>query len=86
MGFCFVAVSLGCLCAQQKLCSAWDTSENQHNCTNCSQFLAEWSRCHISQQALGREHLMVPQMEIKGCKEKTTSDHSPFRQMEGLVI
>lgn len=43
MGFCFAAVSRGCLCAQQKLCSAWDTSENQHNCTNCSQFLTEWT-------------------------------------------
>lgn len=31
------------LCAQQKLCSVWDTSENQHDCTNCSQFLTEWT-------------------------------------------
>lgn len=43
MGFCFAAVSRGCLCAQRKLCSTWDTSENQHNCTNCSQFLTEWT-------------------------------------------
>lgn len=27
-------------------------------------------RCHISQQAGGQEHLMVPQMEMKGSKEK----------------
>lgn len=33
----------GRLCAPQKLCWAWDTSENQHNCTNCSQFPAEWT-------------------------------------------
>lgn len=43
MSFCFAAVSRGCLCAQRKLCSVLDTSENQHNCTNCSQFLTEWT-------------------------------------------
>lgn len=44
-------------------------------------------RCHISQQEGGQEHLMVPQMEMKGHKgKKTPSDRSPFRQMGGLVI
>lgn len=47
-------------------------------------------RCRISQQAGGQEHLMVPQMEMKGNrgkkKKKTPSDRSPFSQMEGLVI
>lgn len=34
-------------------------------------FLLNGPRCHISQQAGGQEHLMVPQMEIKGSKKNT---------------
>lgn len=42
--------------------------------------------CHISQQAGGQEYLMVPQIGMKGSREKTLCDHYTFSRMEGLVI
>lgn len=45
--------------------------------------------CHISQQAGGQEYLMVPQIGMKGSRERekrTPCDRSTFSRMEGLVI
>lgn len=50
MGFCFLAVSRSntvcmgmCMRTAKTLFCIQDTSANQHNCTNCGQFLGEWT-------------------------------------------
>lgn len=71
MGFCFAAVSRGCLFAQRKLCSAWDTQVKiSIIALIAANFSLKGPCCHVSQQAVGQEHLMVLQMEMKESKGK----------------
>lgn len=66
MGFCFAAVSWWRLWSHWKLCSAWYTSKNQHNCTNYSQFYCWMDPAATSHNKREDKNISWPvQMEMK---------------------